>query len=320
MARRRLVAGRRGAPQSSLSEASGRRGSGVLPKIWLAVGGTAGIMAIIAVLVAVYARPIESSWDDAKLSGPALLVEDVRNVVSDRSDGWVWYFPQRMSEAEVDALAVEVRKRGNLLNSNDLMEGAGGIRLSFGDGDASAGRYHLSLVGNRTDPVRINDMRVKVLERRPPPVDGTLISILNQGGANTDKVVADLDGPDHRAYASEVNAAGDREATSPFLDEYSRYAVTGEPLPFEIEATTTSCWCTWELEVDVSSGDKEETVKVSTDSSGRPLQTIYSGADLHYRSQYQISLSTGEFVNCAKVVAGDPEELARADGGVSCPA
>lgn len=109
------------------------------------------------------------------------------------------------------------------------------------------------------------------------------------------------------------------KSTSPFLDEHSRCAVTGGPLPFEIEATTTSCWCTWELEVDVTSGDHKETVKVTTDSSGRPLQTIYSGADLHHPSQYQIGLSTGEFIECAKVVAGAPEELAGAAGGDSCP-
>ncbi|TWF95386.1 hypothetical protein [Saccharopolyspora dendranthemae] len=61
-------------------------------------------------------------------------------------------------------------------------------------------------------------------------------------------------------------------------------------------------------------------MKVGTDSSGKALQAICSGADLHYQSQYQISLSTGEFIDCAKEVAGDPEELTRAAGGVRCPA
>ncbi|MEV4645012.1 hypothetical protein [Saccharopolyspora sp. NPDC049357] len=318
MARRRVVAGRRSAGRSAAPE--GVRGrKRPLSKLWLGLGGTAGLLAIIAVVVAVFARPIESSWDDAKLRGPALLVEDVRRVANNGPDGWVWYFPHRLSDDQVKALAAEVHERGSVLNSNELMASAGGIRLGFEYGTTSAGRYHLSLVGNRTDPVRINDMRVKVVERKPPPTDGTLISILSQGGGPTDKVVADLDGQDNRVYTSKPAAFGEPERTSPFLDEHSRYAVTGEPLPFEVAATTTSCWCTWEIEVDVTSGDEKETVRVSADAAGAPLQTIYSGADLHYESEYQISLTNGEFINCALVAAGDPAEIARAAGGVYCP-
>lgn len=318
MARRRVVAGRRSAGRSATpGGARGRKGS--LPRLWLGLGGTAGLLAIIAVVVAVFARPIESSWDDAELRGPALLAEDVRRVADNGPDGWVWYFPHRISDEQVKALAAEVHERGSVLNSNGLMAGAGGIRLGFESGTSSAGRYHLSLVGNRTDPVRINDMRVKVVERKPPPTDGTLISILSQGGADTDEVVADLDGQDNRVYATKAMMTGEPEKSSPFLDEHSRYAVTGEPMPFEVAATTTSCWCTWELEVDVTSGGERETVRVRTDASGAPLQTIYSGSDLHYESEYQISLVNGEFINCALVASGDPTEIARAAGGVYCP-
>lgn len=269
-------------------------------------------------VVAVLARPIESSWDDAELRGPALLVEDVRRVAANELDGWVWYFPHRLSDEQVKALAAEVHARGSVLNSNELMASAGGIRLGFESGTKSAGRYHLSLVGNRTDPVRINDMRVKVVERTPPPTDGTLISILSQGGGATDKVVADLDGQDNRVYTTKPRATGEPERTSPFLDEHSRYAVTGEPLPFEVAATTTSCWCTWGIEVEVTHGDRKETVRVGEDASGAPLQTIFAGADLHYESECQISLVNGEFINCALVSAGDPAEIARAAGGVYC--
>lgn len=59
-------------------------------------------------------------------------------------------------------------------------------------------------------------------------------------------------------------------------------------------------------------------MRISEDASGAPLQTIYSGADLHYDSEYQISLVNGEFINCALVAAGDPAEIARAAGGVYC--
>lgn len=60
-------------------------------------------------------------------------------------------------------------------------------------------------------------------------------------------------------------------------------------------------------------------MRVEVKRPRRPLQAIHSGPDLHHASQYQTSLSAGEFIDCAKLAAGDPEELARAAGGVGCP-
>ena len=60
-------------------------------------------------------------------------------------------------------------------------------------------------------------------------------------------------------------------------------------------------------------------MRVEVKRPRRPLQAIRSGPDLHHASQCQISLSAGEFIDCAKLAAGDPEELTRAAGGVDCP-
>lgn len=288
MARRRVVAGGRSAGRSATP--GGVRGrKGPLPKLWLGLGGTAGLLAIIVVVVAVFARPIESSWDDAKLSGPALLVEDVRRVAANGPDGWVWYFPQRLSDEQVKALAAEVRARQRAELQRAQPNRSGPHQRHAGEGgraQTTADRRHPDL---DPEPGRRGQRQGRRRPRRPGQPR--------------------LHAPAHHRRTGE-GLAVPRRAQPLRRDRRT--------LPFEVAATTTSCWCTWEIEVDVTSGDQKETMRISEDASGAPLQTIYSGADLHYDSEYQISLVNGEFINCALVAAGDPAEIARAAGGVYC--
>ncbi|MGP4018815.1 hypothetical protein [Saccharopolyspora sp. 5N708] len=262
---------------------------------------------MLAIVTSFMTAPVNDALKDIQLEKkPALIAEDVRSVPGDDDAIYGWYFPKALSTQQVDHLRRVYRDMradqsysGESIDQEMIHEG--GIRVgSEGSLDSPfVSRHRVNLVGNRSQRVRVNDMRARVLERKSPD-GGTFIFKRQAGGGVADLLTVNLDSDDTRLYSVKEDDNGEIKVGSPFLDEESRFAELGEPLPFEIVAATLNCFCTWELVVEVSYENEHESVVVRSDgtSAGKPFETVAAGQWWEYESAYQIIPGSDELMDC----------------------
>ncbi|MQA88178.1 MAG: hypothetical protein GEV03_27050 [Streptosporangiales bacterium] len=125
----------------------------------------------------------------------------------------------------------------------------------------------LTIRGGSSNAVVLQELRVRVLERRKP-AQGTEVSKRCEGGDGVDprlyQVDLDADHPVPRPVRAE---SADEEAPVTFP-----YRVTHrDPEVIRVEASTANCYCRWQLELVYVDGEQER-VKV-IDDNGRPFRT-----------------------------------------------
>lgn len=131
-----------------------------------------------------------------------------------------------------------------LLRRNDA------VRIESHFDAAGPRRQHTSLrlvaAGDRARPVLIQDMRLRVLTRRAP-LSGTLVYGPPQGEASAVTVGFDLD--ERRPIARRVDRFG--ALGKPYFSGRFVTLARGEPIEFYAQAFTDTCYCEWELDLDV---------------------------------------------------------------------
>jgi hypothetical protein len=121
--------------------------------------------------------------------------------------------------------------------------------------------------GNRSTPVLIQDMRVRVL-KRSAPVSGLLIYGQPQGEGNAIGLAFDLDSPNPAAVRTDDAGLPTRQ---PYFSKNFVTLEPGEPIVFNVLAYTKKCYCEWELVIDtVVAGT---TQKLVVRDEARPFRT-----------------------------------------------
>ncbi|RIV39738.1 hypothetical protein [Micromonospora radicis] len=241
-----------------------------------------GIAALVSAYVAYLFAPViqqreEDAKDPVKLGEPAFHVE-VREAYNQADDGIHWVFPERLPVESFAPLSppggpAELTEAERGKDPERLLGELGGSRVGWncdGADCVAVSRYHVTLTGNRKQPVQIRSMRAQILAEHAAP-SGTLLAIPPQGGGPADVIYIDLDAD--RKDARTVDERN-QPTTRIFTDVENRYAEQGEPLTLIVIATTARpVVVEWELVLELTQDGTRETVTVKLDS-GRPLRTI----------------------------------------------
>lgn len=295
---------------------SGRDGSGspdqknVAQKI-LAFIFTTVIAAVIGTLVAYLAVPAfkdreDAAQDPVKLGEPPFHVE-VREAFTEADDGKFWVFPNRLPAGSFDLLTEPLpsdsskdtidrldERRAEEARALSALDGMRAGR-NCEDPCISISRYHVTLTGNRKQPVHIESIRARVLSKVDAP-SGTLLAIPPEGGGPADTIYIDLDA--QRSDAVEVD-----ERNNPtdriFADVQNRFAAEGEPLDFVIIAGTEEpLLYEWELMLEVTQDGKRETqtVRLENDQPFRAVGWLAVLAAEGYDVVYELDYARKEIV------------------------
>jgi hypothetical protein len=145
--------------------------------------------------------------------------------------------------------------------------------MRLGAADADFTRLRVTIRGRPTAPVRIDDVRVVVHERRPP-IRGTFLAC-PVGGATAEvrglQINLDRDPPSVKW----VDPRGGTPVTPPYIVSPT------EEETFDIEAVTRGCDCRWTAELDafvagrttvVKVGDPDNPFRTSPSSKSRTVE------------------------------------------------
>ncbi|AUS80543.1 hypothetical protein C1701_21860 [Actinoalloteichus sp. AHMU CJ021] len=234
-------------------------------------------------------RAVEEAEEQAESARPPLAVE-VRQL---GPDDWSWAFEDALDADEL-AQAGELlsRKVGGTPeesgDADEAMRRLGGLRLDEAkvDGDwVPVSKHHITLVGQRRDPVLVRGLEVRVVDRAEPPA-GTLLATVGQGANDVHPVLVDLDSSDLRLHTVHPapGTPPDLRPLAPYLDRYTLDLAEHEQHGFELFVVSRTCWCRWELVIEAVVDDQEETVVVRSDgtTSGAPFETIPWDVDWSY--------------------------------------
>ncbi|MFF6785721.1 hypothetical protein [Streptomyces sp. NPDC012510] len=188
----------------------------------------------------------------------------VRQVWDLPQDGTFWVFPERLTAGTLDA---PWDKR-----AAEQYTSLGGMRggRNCGEVCTPVSRYHVTLTGNRLQPVHIDAIRAKVLSKKAAPA-GTFLCVPPQGGGPADTVYVDLDSSGKDGVEVDKH---NNPTTRIFADGQNRYAAHGEPLDFIVlGGTAEPVLYAWELELELSYDGKQETQTIRLEN-GTPFQTV----------------------------------------------
>jgi hypothetical protein len=196
----------------------------------------------------------------AGVEGPALVARVRPDDVL--SDGWSMGLPAPPADRSPPERARDWRVAREWL-------------IGQGAADYGHTRLRLDLVGCRSTPVHVVDIRAR-LEGRAPRTDVFVIRSPSAGALEIVPLAIDLDDPEPRAVR--VDPVGEAYAFDPFYADYSGkrpIAITlalDELVPLTVDAYTMRNACAWRLELDVLSGGQVETLVI--DDEGRPFSTV----------------------------------------------
>jgi hypothetical protein len=135
--------------------------------------------------------------------------------------------------------------------------------MGLGAADADFTRLRVSVAGRPQAPVRIDEVRIVVHERRPA-VRGTFLAC-PVGGASAEvrgiRINLDRDPPSARW----VDPRGGAAVTPPYI------VTPTESETFDIEAWSRRCDCSWTAELDAFGGGKTAVVRIG--DSEQPFRT-----------------------------------------------
>ncbi len=234
-------------------------------------------------------RAVEEAEERKESARPPLAVE-VRQLLP---DAWSWAFEDALDERELahagELLSMKVG--GNLKESgeaDEAMTRLGGLRLDQAKVDGNwvpVSKHHVTLIGQRRDPVLVRGLEVRVVDRREPPT-GTLLATAAQGANEVQPVLVDLDGSDLRLHTVRATSdiPADLRPVAPHLDRCTLDLAEHEQHGFELYVVSRTCWCQWELVIETVVDDQEESIAVRSDgtASGEPFETIPWNVDWAY--------------------------------------
>ncbi|GLZ38930.1 hypothetical protein [Actinokineospora sp. NBRC 105648] len=240
------------------------------PWVW----GTAALLSVALVWVLAVALSDHPAQD----SGEPLVVR-VREVTDPL---WVWAFPDPVPEDALreGALAPTNERRGQLFRDRGAVLSSA-YKVTFRGVEKSTSVYQVSLLGNRSEPVRVLDIRTRVL-RRTATLDGALVAILPQNEQPVREVVTDLDDPDGTVWLTGDGGAAPRR----YLDVKYLTLPRGDEVVLQLTALSARDHYEWELEVAVVQGaDTRSTLRVRSDgtATGAPFTSTGWDHDVRYR-------------------------------------
>ncbi|WP_338675251.1 hypothetical protein V1460_21380 [Streptomyces sp. SCSIO 30461] len=229
------------------------------------------LLTVLALTGGYYLLPRENTGENNQPQDPQKAGEEpfhvaVRQVWDLPQDGTFWVFPERLSAGSLHTPSDQDQRASRQYAS------LGGIRggRNCGEVCTSVSRYHVTLTGNRLQPVHIDAIRAKVLSKKAAP-SGTFVCVPPQGGGPADTVYIDLDSS--RKDGMEVDKHN-TPTTRIFADGQNRYAAQGEPLDFiVIGGTAEPSLYTWELELELSYDGRQETQTIRL-KDNKPFQTV----------------------------------------------
>lgn len=307
MKRRPIVAGQRRA-QNNQNDRWASTKANTRSRYYLLTGVAIPTTAIIA---AFFTTPAYDLWQDWKINQEPPLKAEVQPMGTGNPEGYL--FPNELPAEKVEKMHVDRDREATRMGAIPVAP------YDYAGGDYYRGEnfYQVTLTGNRREKVQIRDIRAHVLSCKPIPKHATLLMWEPEGGSPVSRTAVDLDSSSQRIHRE----GSDR----PFFDESVRYATEGEPLSFEVGASTARGWCSWEIMVDVAYGDQKETITVRRHGSatGKPLETASWPGDAPSHNAsidnlYQVSVVTLETVNCGEARRGIPESVESAKRGNVC--
>lgn len=151
-------------------------------------------------------------------------------------------------------------------------------------GDANETWVQVTILGRSRKPVILQNMRIKVLERRPPPKG---IHVIARGGegvfvrwlsVNLDTTPPVITASKDDRFEVEGDPKDAKPVTFPF-----RVSDT-QPEVFYVVAETRQCDCTWVIELYWVANGREGTSMI--DDNGKPFRTIASRNSKVYESTF----------------------------------
>lgn len=258
---------------------------------WPAVAGLIVILACLAMAGSYFLLPEDTGGNnqpqDPQKAGEEPFHVAVRQVWDLPQDGTFWVFPERLPAGSLDAPSDQDQRASRQYAS------LGGIRggRNCGEVCTSVSRYHVTLTGNRLQPVHIDAIRAKVLSKKVAP-SGTFVCVPPQGGGPADTVYIDLDSPSKDGMEVDKH---NTPTTRIFADGQNRYAAQDEPLDFiVIGGTAEPSLYTWELEVKLSYDGKQETQTIRL-KDNKPFRTVGWLHVPEYKAVY-VQNPTGDLV------------------------
>ncbi|ASO20245.1 hypothetical protein FHR81_000070 [Actinoalloteichus hoggarensis] len=207
--------------------------------------------------------------EDARLAAEPAVTARVRPVgVSPQT----WVFPDVLDRATLartydrvqDDRVREFGSWGAVLSDSEL--------VAVGDVYKTRSSFHVTLVGNRREPVRVVAARAVVVERSAP-LDGTVLHEIPQGVGAVEDVFVDLDDP---SGALRYVEDGSGDQARPWLDVRSVSLEQGEAVDLEVSTLTSEHRYLWRLELTVDYGStRGETVLIGADGTadGKPIES-----------------------------------------------
>jgi hypothetical protein len=121
----------------------------------------------------------------------------------------------------------------------------------------------VTLVGNHYRPVKVNDISVRILERRSPPA-GTLILASPQGASPEESLGFDLDSIDLHARVTETGNVP-HDTARRYFDERQIELSKFENMELKLSVFTRTCLCHFVFDITTDDGRV-----VSVDNNGKP--------------------------------------------------
>lgn len=294
MSRRVVVAGRQGKrPRNGrVSPPKDRSKRSILTGI---------VIPLVAIIAAFFTTPAYDLWKEFVISQSSALKVSAKS----SSFGRHYVFQQSIPTPEMNTLFDLWQSTGQ---ASEVFTNAGGVPVFNG-----VSSHRVDLVGNRSENIQIKDIRVHVLNRKPLPKEGTHLYISHDAAREIEKSKVNLSDPD--------KALRSADSGLPLLDEKTIYLSKGEPIGIGIDAFSPNGWYEWELEIEVSYGDKVETITSRSDGTpgGPPFQTISNPSSVgNFNPEFsQEYIASNSFlpltvINCSDVRRGIQSEVDRA--------
>jgi hypothetical protein len=186
---------------------------------------------------------------------------------------WVCVFPEPVDEAVLrkGGLSASEEERTRLFSEHGGLMG-NAVPMWMRNELKPTWTYQVSLIGNRREPVRVLDIRARILDRSAP-LDGAVVWFPPQGEGDVREVLVDLDDPEGVLLLPPE--PGSDAPPKPFFDVKYLTLQRNEEVVLGLTALATRHHYRWELELTVAYGDVPgETVRVRSDGTpdGHPFE------------------------------------------------
>jgi hypothetical protein len=125
----------------------------------------------------------------------------------------------------------------------------------------------LFLRGAASQPVRVRDIRVRILNRMPT-VTQTLVVSPMAGSQTAVLLMFDLDTDDPLAYEGRLDGAKERVGSNPYFHVHNDTLRAGESLEYRIDATAATTFVDWMIDVEYELDGRIGVIPVNSPRGG----------------------------------------------------